>query len=145
MFMIDYKDTGWRYWFVTAVPLTAGVLGHPVAFQLAIGITVVNLLHFLVRNQSVTAFPVQVRAAYLLLLVVAYAEPLRLLYWIPTIGTWALLIFGYCTMARVVSLLPWNRDEPFSLTLVKRTFLARPVRGILMQYRPSARPAERPA
>ncbi len=141
MFMIDYKDVGWRYWFLTVLLLTAGVLGNPIAFQIAIGLTVVHLVHFVLRNGSVTAFPVQVRAAYLLLLVVAYAEPLRLLYWIPTIGTWALVSVGYCTMARVVSLLPWNRDEPLSLALVKRTFLSRPVRGSLMQTPLGSQPA----
>ena len=142
MLMIDYKDLGWRYWFLTALPLTAGVLGNPAAFPIAIGITIVNLLHFLLRNRSLTAFPVQVRSAYLLLLLVAFVEPLRLLYWIPTIGTWALLLFGYCTMARVVSLLPWNRDEPFSLALLKKTFFSPPVQGNLMKHRLSAHPAE---
>ena len=143
MFQIDYKDLGWRYWFATVVPLTAGVLGNPVGFQIAIGITVVQLLHFSIRTQSITAFAVQVRFAYLCLLVVAFAEPLRLLYWIPTIGTWALLLFGYCTMARVVSLLPWNRTEDFSLALLKTTFLSPPVRGSLMQNRLSSQPAAR--
>lgn len=144
MFMIDYKDVGWRYWFVTAAMLTVGMFGNSLGFQIAIGCTVVHLLHFIIRTQSMTVFSVQVRIAYLLLLVVAFAEPLRLLYWIPTVGTWALLLFGYCTMARVVSLLPWNRDEDFSLALVKRTFFSPPVRGNLMEHRLGSQPAERP-
>jgi hypothetical protein len=39
-------------------------------------------------------------------------------------------------MARLVSLLPWNRKEGFSLALVKRTFLSPPVRGNVLQGLP---------
>jgi hypothetical protein len=38
----------------------------------------------------------------------------------------ALLAFGYCLMARTLSLLPWNRDERMTLDLVRRTFLNAP-------------------
>jgi hypothetical protein len=37
-----------------------------------------------------------------------------------------LVIFGYCLMARMLSLLPWNRTEPITADLVRRTFLSRP-------------------
>lgn len=46
------------------------------------------------------------------------------------------LLFGYCTMARLVSLFPWNRSEPFSLNLVRRTFFSAPVRGNILQGLP---------
>jgi hypothetical protein len=72
----------------------------------------------------------------LLLLLIALPENLQLIYWIPTIGTWAQVLFGYCTMARMVSLLPWNRKEAFSFTLLKRTFLSAPVRGNILQGLP---------
>ncbi len=80
-----------------------------------------------------SAFPIQVRLGYLLLLLIALPENLQLIYWIPTIGTWAQVLFGYCTMARTVSVLPWNRKEAFSVDLLKRTFLSAPVRGNILQ------------
>lgn len=95
-------------------------------------------IHFAVRERSLTAFPIQVRIGYLLLLLVALPEKLQWIYWIPAIGTWAQVLFGYCTMARTVSLLPWNRKEAFSLDLLKRTFLSVPVRGNVLQGLPSA-------
>ena len=139
MFMIDYRELSWWYWLVTACLLTAGVAGHALGFTLAIGVTIFQLVHFAVRARSVTVFPVQVRFWYLVLLLVALPEPLQVIYWVPTVGTWAQLMFGYCAMARCVSLLPWNRSEPFSAGLVMRTFLARPVRGNIMQGLPSAK------
>lgn len=139
MFMIDYKRLSWWYWLVTACLLTAGVAGYPFGFALAIGVTVFQLVHFTLREGSIAAFPVQVRFWYLMLLLVAFPEPLRIIYWIPTIGTWAQLIFGYCAMARCVSLLPWNRQESLSVDLLARTFLSRPVRGNILQGLPPAK------
>ncbi len=140
MLMIDYKEISWWYWLVTAVLLTAGVAGYPWGFMLAIGLTVFQLVHFAIREHGIAAFPVQVRFWYLMLLLLAFPEPLRLIYWIPTIGTWAQLIFGYCTMARCVSLFPWNRSERFTFALLKSTFLSRPVRGNILQGLPVSKP-----
>ncbi len=140
MFMIQYTALSWWYWLVTACLLTAGVAGYAIAFFLAISLTVFQLVHFVIRERSMSAFPVQVRFWYLLLLLVAFPEPLRAIYWLPTVGTWAQVIFGYCAMARCVSLLPWNRKERFSVGLVARTFLSRPVPGNIMQGLP---PTER--
>lgn len=133
MFMIEHQDLGWRYWLVTAVLLTFGVLGEPIGFILAISLTVIQLIHFIFNDRSITSFPVQVRVWYLMLLIIALPEPMQLIFWIPCIGTWAQVIFGYCTMARFVSLLPWNRTELFSLKLLIKTFFSRPVRGSVKQ------------
>jgi hypothetical protein len=133
MFMIDYKELGWWYWFVTACLLTAGVAGYKIGFFLAIGLTVFQLIHFAIREHSMIAFSVQVRFWYLILLLVSLPEPLQMVYWLPIVGTWVRLIFGYCTMARFVSLFPWNRKERFSVGLLKKVFFSRPVRGSIMQ------------
>ncbi|MFP3874595.1 MAG: hypothetical protein ACLFQT_10350 [Thiohalophilus sp.] len=136
MFLLEYRTLSWWYWLVTAGFLSAGVLGWVPGFYVAIGITVFQLIHFLLRERRLAAFPVQVRLGYLLLLLIALPAPLQLIYWIPTIGTWAQILFGYCTMARLVSLLPWNRAEPFSADLLRRTFFSRPVRGNILQGLP---------
>ena len=137
MLMIEYKDIGWWYWLVTVCLLTAGLAGWSEGFLYAIGLTVFQLIHFIIREKSLTAFPVQVRIGYLLLLVIALPEPLQWIFWIPNIGTWAQIIFGYCTMARLVSALPWNRKEAFTLALLTRTFISRPVRGNILQGQPA--------
>ncbi|MCU7845639.1 MAG: hypothetical protein KZQ93_17550 [Candidatus Thiodiazotropha sp. (ex Monitilora ramsayi)] len=138
MLMIEYRDLGWWYWLVTAILLTFGVAGFAEAFLWAIGLTLVQLVHFAIREGGPNAFPVQVRFWYLMLLLLALPQPLQWIFWIPTIGTWAQLIFGYCTMARLVSLFPRNRREPLSWGLVLRTFLAAPIRGNILQGLPPA-------
>jgi hypothetical protein len=136
MFMLEYRAISWWYWLVTVGFLTAGVSGWPPGFLLAIGLTVFQLIHFSIRESSFTAFPIQVRLGYLLLLLIALPEKLQLIYWIPTIGTWAQVLFGYCAMARLVSLLPWNRKGACSFALVKQTFFSAPVRGNILQGLP---------
>jgi len=133
MFMIEYKDIGWWYWFVTAILLTVGVLGKDIGFILAIVLTSFQLIHYIIRGKSIEAFPVQVRFWYLMLLIVSLAEPMQWLYWVPCIGTWAQIFFGYCAMARLVSLWPWNRNEKLSVKYLVKTFLSRPVRGGVQQ------------
>lgn len=133
MFMLEYKDVSWWYWLATAGLLTIGLSGNPKYFYIAISLTIIQLIHFTFREGQVSAFPVQVRLWYLLLLVIALPEQMQMVYWVPMIGTWAQVIFGYCTMARCVSLFPWNRTEDFSFNLVRITFLSRPVRGNFLQ------------
>jgi len=133
MFMIDYKDIGWRYWLVTAVFLSIGVSGEPIGFMLAIGLTIIHLIHFLLAEATFSSFPVQVRICYLLLLLIALPEALQWIFWVPCIGTWAQIIFGYCTMARIVSLFPWNRSETFTLKLLFKIFFSLPVKGSVKQ------------
>jgi hypothetical protein len=137
MFMVEYRSIDWWYWLVTVGFLTAGISGWQTGFVVAIGLTVLQLIHFTIRERSVSAFPVQVRLGYLLLLLFALPESFRLIYWLPTIGTWAQVLFGYCAMARTVSLLPWNCKKPFSFGHLRRTFFSAPVRGNIMQGLPS--------
>ena len=139
MFMINYKELSWWYWLLTACLLSAGVAGYPTGFLWAIGLSVLQLAHFAMRERRLTALPVQVRSGDLMFLLVALPEPMWILYWVPVVGTWVQLIFGYCSMARCVSLLPWNRDERFSAGLLKKTFLSRPVRGNILHGLPPLR------
>lgn len=136
MFMIDLKQLNWWYWFVTACLLTAGLVGYQTGFILTIGLTLFQLIHFMLREQSMTAFTVQVRFWFLVLVLLAWPEPMQIIYWLPAVGTWARSIFGYCLMARLLALLPWNRRVPFSADLLMKTLFSRPVRGNILQGLP---------
>ena len=137
--MLMYRKISWWYWLMTVVALTAGVAVWIPGFYLAIVLMAVQVIHFTIRENSLTAFPVQVRLAYLLYLVIALWEPLRFLYWLPVIGTWTMVLTGYCFLARCVSILPWNRETALTLSLIKRTFLSPPVRGNILQGLPEDR------
>jgi len=133
MFYLEVKDIGWWYWVSIVLFLTYGMAVDPIGYRLAIGMTAISAIHFWLWKGGISAFPVQVRVCYLALLLLCWPEPMRWLYWVPLVGGWAAIVFGYCAMARIVSLFPWNRSEPLSLSLLTKTFLSRPVRGSVMQ------------
>lgn len=123
------RTLSWWYWAATAVLLTWGLIGgERAAFGLVIALGLVQTLHFLAREGSVRAFPVQVRASYLGLLAAALWPPLGWIYWVQFAGTWAMVLLGYCPLARLLSLAPWNRTERLSWALLRRTALTPPAK-----------------
>lgn len=130
--MTRMNEIAWWYWLVTGVLLAGALAGYPLGFAPAIGLVLLQILHFRLREGSLTAFPVQVRVGYLLWMLAGLWAPLGFFHWIQLAGTSAAVLVDYCPMARMLSLLPWNRRQPFSLRLVVRTFLRPPVRGSIL-------------
>jgi hypothetical protein len=135
--MLLYREVSWWYWAVTTALLFLGLAGNPEGYWLAIGLSTLQIVHFRLREGRFAAFPVQVRLAYTAMLLLFLWGPLNVLYWIPAIGTLAQVLSGYCTLARCLSLLPWNRREPLSAGLLRRTFLSPPVKGNVLQGLPA--------
>jgi hypothetical protein len=117
--------TSW-VWLVMTCLLLIGLTGVPEAFLAALFLSIAQSVLFLVQERAFKAFPVQLRLAYTLLLIICFFPPIRWLYWLPALGTVALVISGYCLMARILSLLPCNRTGPITADLLCRAFLSRP-------------------
>ena len=121
----------WVIWFITWVGLLAGFFNreyyeYVVFFSAAHAVFVLVLLQL-----RAAAFPAQVRIAYFLWVAVGtYVPYMTILMYITTIGLATNLFAGYCPLARMLYLLPWNRKEPFSLALVMTVFLTPPVAGL---------------
>jgi hypothetical protein len=88
-------------------------------------LTIIQAAHFSWRDHSMTAFPVQVRIAYLGLLVLGLWGSLGWIHWVQWVGTSVRVAIGYCLLARTMSLLPWNRFESMSMDLLRRTYFSR--------------------
>ena len=117
----------WWIWLVTLAAMAVGLAGHASAFIAATVLTFAHALLFWRRCGDFRAISVQIRFAYAMLLAVSYLPQLRWLYWLSAIGAAAMLVLGYCLMGRMLSLLPWNRTEPITMDLLRRTFLSAPV------------------
>jgi hypothetical protein len=126
------NEASWWYWLVAVGLLAAGLAGWRAGFQVAMVLCAVQIVHFAWRRKSLTAFPVQIRVAYLGLLVAAQWPPLYCIYWVQLVGTTAMVTFDYCFLARMLSLSPWNRHEPFSWRLVARRIFSPPVSGSIL-------------
>lgn len=132
------QQISWRYWAITDALLIAAVLGWEQGFPAVIGLNAIQAIHFMLRERSMSSFPVQVRVTYLGLLLAGQWAPLYFIYFIQIAGTTAMVLVDYCPLARFLSLMPWNRREPFTLDLLKRTVFNPPVPGNILQGLPAA-------
>ncbi len=123
--MTTVRDIAWWYWLVTAVLLGIGLLwGQAEDIILAIVLCAVQIIHVYWLTRSWTSFPMQVRMAYPALLLAGLWEPLYWIHWIQLIGTSARVLAGYCFLARTLSLAPWNRWQPMSVDLIRKTYFS---------------------
>ena len=127
----------WYYWAATTVLLLGVVSGIEHSFQAVVALNVIQVIHFAIREKSVTTFPLQVRTTYLGLLLISQAPYMIWILWWQLIGTAAMVLFKYCFLARLMSLMPWNKSEDYSIALIKRTFLSTPVDGNILQGLPA--------
>ena len=123
----------WWYMLATLGGVLAGLLVEPVWLLAAIGLCALQVVHFGAEDKNYFSFSCQVRYVMMGIFVLRLAEPLRWIYWIPVVGLTARLTVNYCLLARLVSLLPWNRKEPVTWALVKRTIFSTPVQGCILK------------
>lgn len=119
----------WVYWLMTDILLILDVFKVADGLLWAIALTAIQVVHFRMETNSIRNFAVQVRIAYLLLLIVCLWAPLYWLIFLIILGTTAMVVFDYCFLARFMSLMPWNHSEKFSWSLIKNTFFTAPIEG----------------
>ena len=124
------KILTWGLWFITWVGLIVGI-GDQDYFEYVVVFSVLHAATFFVLFRfSVRPFPVQVRIGYLVWVAVGtYVPHMVILMYITLVGLATNLFLGYCPLARMMYLLPWNCDEKFSLDLARRVFFSAPVPG----------------
>ena len=122
-----------NYWLAIALPSAAGLLLWPPALWLAMAVTLVNCIHYQWRTPGVTAFPMQVRIGFLGLLVLGQLPYLGWINWVQLAGITALITVGYCPLARILSLMPWNRTRPMSRKLFAAAIFSPPVTGSILK------------
>lgn len=138
MLMLDIKDHGWWYWLASTICLWLAVTVHPAAYAWALIIAVTQLAHYAIAEGGFKHFAVQIRLGYFSFLLLALPEGFAWTLWIPAVGTLARVLFGYCIMARMLMLLPFNRQIKLTIAFVKHAFMARPVRGNILHGLPAA-------
>ena len=132
----------WCLWFVTWLGLLAG-LSDARWYHAVVAFSILHAALFLALTRfRVTEFPNQVRIAYVLWVAAGtYLPGGVVLMWITTVGLATNLFFGYCPLARMLYLLPWNRDVALSWSLVASVFMTPPVAGRFTPRAESAAPA----
>ena len=131
------KPLMWGMWFITWVGLVGGLFDRQY-FEYVVYFSAIHAVLFLLINGfNVRPFPVQVRIAYFIWVAVGtYIPNMVFLMYITLVGLAANIFLGYCPLARMMCLLPWNRNEAFSLSLVGRVFFSPPSSG---KFEPASR------
>ena len=127
------KTAGWWYWLVTVVFLFIAVTGNKSGLYAAITLCVIQTLHYLAIHRNPMAFTVQVRVAYLGLLLLSMVPGGQIILWVQLIGTTAMVTVNYCLLARVLSLMPWNRDSAVTMRVIISTLCAAPISGSVQE------------
>lgn len=130
--MLPKQDLAWWYWLATVPLLTAGVLGETRALSLAALLILIQIAQFYNREKSISAFPVQVRVAYFAWFILGLLPYMEWMLWLQMLGTSLSILLGYCPMARLLALAPWNRRQPLTVNLALRVWFAKPVAGSIL-------------
>lgn len=122
-------------WLATAVALAAHLAGAPHALLAAALLAVVPAVRFVpaLRLTGPPPLGLEVRVVYAAALAVGTMPPLSFLHAMLLAGTAPRVVFDYCPLARMLSLLPWHRRGPLTRARLRATFLTPPVRGDLLE------------
>ena len=131
----DTSSRGGR--FESRIPGVAwyALFAFPGAIEAALLLCVAMAIYYFLRVRRLRPFPVQVRVAYFAWLLMGLLPAMAWMHYVALAGTTAMVTVGYCPLARTLSLLWFNRVEPFTLTLVRRVLLSPPDGGLFYHCR----------
>jgi len=110
---IEIKSLEWWFWFVTLISMITGLSGIIEGYYLVILVSIVQFIYFtLIRG--FTAFPTQVRFVYGIFVIIALFDPTTIFYWMLLVGTIMVTLFDTCFIARMLIMMPWNKNEKLS-------------------------------
>lgn len=109
-FSVKYQEIDWWFWAVIGLTIGLGLAGLSWGFAVALVTSVANLVFFIIRDGSVVSFPVQVREVWLLLMLIAMLPSMGWFYILLFIGMLLVVFFDRCGIARVLVMMPWNKD-----------------------------------
>lgn len=132
-------DVSWWHWVLTIPLLAAHLASVDGALKVTMVLCAAATVYFCVKAGGLRPYPVQIRLAYLSLLLLGMLPAMSWINWVQLVGTTAMVVFGYCLLARTLSLAPWNRTQPLRRSLVRYAFLEQPCAGGLVRW-PSAMP-----
>ena len=133
---MEIGSVTWWIWAILAGLMLWGLTGQMLPREAAMAIAVLQAFGYLLIHRSLRHFPTQLRVAYALWMAVSLVPPLSVMYWILAAGTTARVLTGYCAMARLLLLLPWNRSVPLTWRRMAIIAFHPPVHGSVVKGLP---------
>jgi hypothetical protein len=96
--------------------IIAALAGWTTGYYVVMAISAVQVLLFLVKEKSLTAFPTQIRVVYFVMTLFGFWPGVRLfIYAFLLVGTIMVTFFGRCVIALMLKPMPWNRTRQVRL------------------------------
>ena len=113
---LELADPFWWFWTFTLAFIVAAIAGWTPGYYVAMAVSALQVVVFLVRERSVMAFPSQIRIVYFILTLTGLWAAVRLpFYVVLLLGTIMVVFFGRCSIAMLLKYMPWNRDRAVRL------------------------------
>ena len=106
---LRYKDLDWQIWLLVWLSIVAGLAGVREAYYAHALLSVLNLGYYIVRDKSITSFPVQVREVWMAFALAALWPPAWWLFILMLLGLAMYLLFDRCLIVRTLIKMPWNK------------------------------------
>lgn len=129
-----FRDPSWWHWVATIPLLILHLSGVSWAVAVAGVLCVAATAYFLKHTRAFKPYPVQIRLAYLVWMLVGLLPGMGWMHWIQLAGTSAMVTVGYCPLARLLNLMPLNRSGPLTWALIGRSFFRDPCAGGLVHW-----------
>jgi hypothetical protein len=113
-------------WLVTGCAIAAHLAGWRAGILLAAALTAARGLDQALRIRTRGTLPVQVRGLALAVMILGSQPGWHALLFMQLVGITIRVILDYCLAGRLLSLLPWNRENPLTTAFVRATFLTPP-------------------
>jgi hypothetical protein len=113
---LDLSNPLYWFWVITLGFIISAVAGWATGYYIAMVISAIQVVFFLIRHQSLLAFPVQIRIIYFLWTLTGFWVAGRLLFYILLLlGTLMVVFFGRCSISMMLKPMPWNRNRVLQL------------------------------
>ena len=117
------SEPSWWLWIVAELLLLAGWFVSPAFILAALGLGLGQGFLFRARDGGFSV-RAQTRFTFAAVVGVLLLPGTQWLFWLLVAGLSVRVLFSYCGMARMLTLLPWNRREELSRGFVRRAFLS---------------------
>ena len=111
---LEFKNVDWWLWTITLAFIIVALTGWIPGYYIVIGISLLQIPYFALRQQRLVSFDTQVRIVYFALSLFGLWEPVRFPFYILlAIGTVMVVLLGRCSIAMALRLMPWNKKATF--------------------------------
>ncbi|WP_299664915.1 hypothetical protein [uncultured Ruegeria sp.] len=115
---LKFRSLNWWSWAAILSMLFVALSGHKIGLYAAMVVALAQAAVGFIYVRRIAHFPNQVRLAFVFWMILSMIPLFSFLQWSLSAGLILAVIFGYCPIARMLLLFPWNRIKPLSPELL---------------------------